>query len=92
MQPLFRFSMPENKIEIFEWHIDLLGKSETIDDLFHQQLQYKKEVGNPENVIFFEGAIIIVEIDYTVADGASEGGSYGFFDSYDVRLLIRGFI
>lgn len=52
------------------------------DELFENQFEIKKRIKVSDNRVF-EGEILIVEIENTVCDGASESNTDGFIDSYD---------
>jgi hypothetical protein len=68
-----------------KWNSDPLeeGNKSLYDDLFDQQLQHKKEIISEIDTNEFKGQILIVEVDLTVLDGASEVESGGFIDFYD---------
>lgn len=93
-KPLFSFNVEYFNFEIepnlshctlTNWAIDPTDSKNIVDDLFIEQLNFKKQFLLNTN---FEkrtsGKIIISQIDCTVIDGASEVQSLGLIDNYDI--------
>ncbi len=93
-KPLFSFNVEHFNFEIepnvnhctlTNWAIDPIESVNVINDLFIEQLDFKKQ--SLLNTIFGKepsGKIIISQIDCTVTDGASEVESLGLIDIYDI--------
>lgn len=92
--PLFTFKVENYGYEIMpgvtqflttNWSVDPIISSNTIDELFNKQLNYKKRVVTDINITKSDlGKILVAEIDVTVVDGASETVSQGMIDVYDL--------
>ncbi|WP_316834528.1 hypothetical protein [Pedobacter nutrimenti] len=74
-----------NHCTLTTWAIDPLDTENTVENLFVEQLAFKKEsLSNNEFKEQSAGKIIVSEIDYTFVDGASEIQSLGLIDLYDM--------
>lgn len=74
-----------NHCTLTTWAIDPLDNENTVDNLFVEQLAFKKEsLSDNEFKGQSAGKIIVSEIDYTFVDGASEIQSLGLIDLYDM--------
>jgi len=77
-----------NHCTLTTWAIDPLDTKNMVENLFVEQLAFKKEY--PSDNEFKEqsvGKIIVSEIDYTFVDGASEIQSLGLIDLYDMAPI-----
>jgi len=68
-----------------KWNVNPLedGNKSLYEELFEKQIQHKKEIISEVPVNEFRGQVLVVDVDLTVLDGASEVESEGFIDFYD---------
>lgn len=69
---------------VTKWMVDPIDHENIVDDLFNDQIIYKKNYTTANNTKIYSGRILISKIDCTVIDGASEAQSLGFIDLYDI--------
>jgi len=68
-----------------KWIVDPTEKESIVDNLFMDQLSYKKQcIRSIERDKTYTGSILVAQIDCTVIDGASEVQSSGLVDQYDI--------
>jgi len=70
------------------WIVDPTEKESIVDNLFAEQINYKKQaVSSIEADKIHSGRILVSQIDCTVIDGASEVHSLGLVDLYDIPAI-----
>jgi hypothetical protein len=70
------------------WIVDPTEKESIVDNLFAEQINYKKQaVSSIEADKIHSGRILVSQIDCTVIDGASEVQSLGLIDLYDIPAI-----
>ncbi|MFK7933087.1 MAG: hypothetical protein AB8G22_06220 [Saprospiraceae bacterium] len=81
----FEFRWEEEfKLELVRWNTKVLDENfGSIESIFIDQLDYKKEKVNVENHKF-NGNILVSEFESTVIDGVSEVESEGLIDIFDL--------
>lgn len=75
------FSFKTADFSYFKWTLAPLEFG-VYEDLFEEQLQTKKSISPLDNRTF-KGEILVVELDNTLKDGASESCTKGFIDLND---------
>ncbi len=71
-----------------KWIVDPTDKASIVDNLFTEQITYKKQfIDSIETDKTYSGRILVSQIDCTVIDGASEVQSLGLVDLYDIPAI-----
>jgi hypothetical protein len=71
-----------------KWIVDPTDRESIVDNLFIEQMNYKKQfISSVEIDKTYSGRILVSQIDCTVIDGASEIESLGLVDLYDIPAI-----